>query len=354
MTKVLFFISSLEEGGAQRVVSILSNELVKRDFDVEILEYFNEKDFYDLDSKIKITSVIENTKSTNKKTNTKWIKKYFKNSADVIISFLAPFNMMAILANKGNDVPLIVADRNDPRKVPSNFIVRKLRDYLYTKADGVVLQTNDNLSYFNKRIQKNSVVIVNPFDIKDKNGIALTASKENVIVNVARLEKQKNQKMLIEAFNELKDELNDYRLEIYGEGNYRKELEALIKTLNLQNKVILKGEQDDILNKIKTAKLFVLSSNYEGMPNSLIEAMCIGLPVISTRVSGSNELIENENNGLLIDINNKEQLKNTIKKILNDSNYSNNLANNATKICEIVDSNVVVDKWIDFINKVKK
>lgn len=352
--KILFFIGTLSEGGAERVVSTLASCLVEKGFDVEILKYYKSDNSFYLSPKLKITSLEELTKTKNKINNLKYLRNYVKNNANIFISFLAPFNIYSLVATNGINVTRIVADRNDPRKIPSNFFIRKLRDYLYSKADGVVLQTNDNMSYFNETIQSKSTVIVNPFDTKDKKGLALTANKENVIVNVARLEKQKNQKMLIEAFNELKDELNDYRLEIYGEGSYKKELEVLINSLNLQKKVILKGEQDDILNRIKSAKLFVLSSAFEGMPNSLIEAMCIGLPVLSTRVSGSNELIENDINGLLIDIDNKEQLKNAIRKILNDSNYSNNLANNATKICEIVDSNVVVDKWIDFINKVKK
>ena len=352
--KILFFIGTLTEGGAERVVSTLANKLVERNFDVEILKYYKSENFYKLNDKVITNSIEEKTNTTNKISNIKYLRKYIKDNADIVISFLAPFNIYSLISNIGNNVPIIVADRNDPRRIPSNFLMRKLRDLLYRNADGVVLQTNNNLSYFSETVQKKSTIIYNPFDLKESKGIALETKKDNIIVNVARLEKQKNHILLIKAFNEIKDEFDDYKLVIYGEGNYKNELIQYINELKLSDRVILAGEHNDIINKIKSSKLFVLSSDYEGMPNSLIEAMCIGLPVISTKVSGSNELIEDGKNGLLVDINNKDELVKAMKKMLKDNDYSNSLANNATRICEIVDSNIVVDKWIDFINKVKK
>lgn len=352
--KILFFIGTLTEGGAERVVSTLANKLVGRNFDVEILKYYKSENFYKLNDKVITNSIEEKTNTINKISNIKYLRKYIKDNADIVISFLAPFNIYSLISNIGNNVPIIVADRNDPRRIPSNFLMRKLRDILYRNADGVVLQTKNNLSYFSEAVQKKSTIIYNPFDLKESKGIALETKKDNIIVNVARLEKQKNHILLINAFNEIKDEFDDYKLVIYGEGNYKNELIHHINELKLSDRVILAGEHNDIINKIKSSKLFVLSSDYEGMPNSLIEAMCIGLPVISTKVSGSNELIEDGNNGLLVDINNKEELVKAMKKMLKDNDYSNSLANNATRICEIVDSNIVVDKWIDFINKVKK
>lgn len=352
--KILFFVGEFNEGGAERVISILANELVERGFDIEILKYHNTINFYKTNDLIKINSVEENTNTRkNIIKNILWLHKYFKNNTDIVISFLAPFNMVAIASNIGNKTPIIVADRNDPHTVPSNSIIRFFRNQLYKLANGIVLQTNDNKNYFSKTVQKKSRVIYNPINIKERSGIAIGSEKENIIVSVARLEKQKNQELLIRSFYSLKDEFKDYKLVIYGEGSYRKELEVLINNLGINDRVFLPGNTEDIINKIKKAKVFVLSSNYEGMSNSLIEAMYIGLPVISTKVSGANELINNNENGLLIDINNQNELISSLKEILLNKELRDKLAKNACNISYKLNVGNIVNEWVEFINTVK-
>lgn len=347
MKKILFFISSMEDGGAQRVISQLSNNLVERGFDVEILKYFKGENVFKLNEKIKVNSIEENTNTTSKLTNIKWLRKYINDNSDIVISFLAPFNIIALLAN--NSKPIIVADRNDPRLVPSNKIIRKLRDVLYQKADAVVLQTNDNKNYFNKKVKSISYVIPNPISMDDYVGKALNTKKEKVIVSVGRLEKQKNQLLLINAFAKVYEKHNDYKLIIYGEGNYRKELEDRIKELKLEETIKLPGSTNKVFDDISSAEAFVLSSNYEGMPNALMEAMCLGLPVISTKVSGSTDLIINEENGLIIDINDELALVKSINKLIEDKDNANNLAVNAIKLNEKIKVSTIVDKWENII-----
>lgn len=352
--KITFFVGEFNGGGAERVISILANKLVERDFDIEILKYHNTENLYETNPRIVINSVEENTNTRKLLTNIVWLKKHFKENTNIIISFLAPFNIIALLANTGNNTPIIVADRNDPRRVPSNSIIRFIRDLLYRFADGIALQTKDNKKYFSTAIQNKSIVISNPIDLKEKSGIALKTPKENTIVSVARLEEQKNQKMLIRSFYELKDEFNDYQLVIYGEGSYRNELQSLIDELEMSDRISLPGHKEDVIDRIVNSKLFVLCSNYEGMSNSLIEAMCLGLPVICTKVSGTSELIINNKNGLLIDINNQRQLTESIRKLLLDNELSNKLATNASKLNGELNSDVICDQWVEFINSIKK
>lgn len=354
MKKILFFICTLDDGGAQRVVSMLSSKMVERGFDVEVLKYYKSENIYPINEKVKITTVEEETSTTNKLTVMLWMRKYFRNNADVIISFLATFNMLAICANKGNDIPLIVADRNDPRYVPSNKIIRTLRDDLYKHAESVVVQTTDNKNYFSQEIQDKCAVIMNPFVMNDKIGSAINTDKDDLIVSVGRLEKQKNQEMLINAFNELRDKYPTYRLVIYGEGPYRDTLQELINKNNLQDRVLLPGSTKEILDKIKSAKLFVLPSDYEGMSNALAEAMCIGLPVISTNVSGTSDLIVNNENGIVINVGKKDELVIAIDKMLSDDDFGEKCANNAIKVCKKLDIDVICDEWLEFIRKVKK
>lgn len=347
--KLLFFISSLEDGGAQRVVSILSNKFVERNFEVEVLKYYKGINLYPLDSKVKAKSVEENTNTSNVLRNLKFIRSEFKD-CDCILSFLAPFNMMAICANIFNKTPIIVADRNDPNKIPRNKFIRILRNILYKLADRIVVQTSKNQEYF----KSNTEVIYNPVVLNEYRGIALKTKKEKIIVSAARLEKQKNLEMLIDAFHIFHQNYDDYKLIIYGEGTYRETLKRKIEGLGMKDSILLPGVSNKLFDEISKAELFVLSSNYEGMPNALIEAMCLGLPCISTKVSGATDLIQDGVNGLLVDVGDTNDLTNKITKLIEDKEYAYKLANKAIEINDILDSNVICDKWLETINDVVK
>lgn len=351
MKKILFFICTLDDGGAQRVVSILASKLVKLGFGVEILKYYKGNNIYPLSDEVKVTCVEEQTQTNNIFKNLRWMSRYFINNCDIIISFLASYNMLALLANKGRK-PIIVADRNDPNIVPKNSIIRYFRNRLYKKADCVVLQTKQNKEYFEPYVAEKSIVIENPMNLSGVVGRALLANKEKTIVNVGRLAPQKNQIMLINAFARITDEFNNYKLLIYGDDDSSKEqLQSRINELNLNERVILKGRSLNVIEDISKSELFVLSSDYEGMPNALIEAMCIGLPVISTKVSGSAELIIDGENGFLVDIGNESQLAEKMKLILSSKDLMNKLSTNATNISKIVDVDVVSSKWKKLIEK---
>lgn len=352
MKRYIFFIGTLRNGGAERVVSVLASQMAEQGMEVEVLTYYDKPIFYELSSKVKVTAVEKETGKKNKIQNLKWIRSYFKENAKIVISFLAPFNMMAIMAILGTKVSIIVADRNDPKKVPSNAVVRKARDILYMFADGIVLQTESNKAYFGKTVQKKSKVIYNPVDMKEYVGMALQSEKKNVIVTAGRLMPQKNQTMLIHAFEKISKKYPEYRLMIYGEGPSRKDLEALIEKLELQTRVFLPGNVNDLHERMKTAKLFVLSSDYEGMPNALIEAMCLGLPVISTKVSGTAELVLEEKNGILVDCKNEEQMVEALERMLEDPQKQKLYATENVKLAEKLRIDMIVEQWIGFTEEV--
>ena len=148
MKRYIFFIGTLCGGGAERVVATLASCTAEQGMAVEVLTYYDKPISYEISPKVQIRVVEKITGKTNKLYNLIQIRKYFKKHAKVVISFLAPFNMMAIAANIGTGIPLIVADRNDPTKIPSNTVLRKVRDFLYMFANGVVVQTKKNQVYF--------------------------------------------------------------------------------------------------------------------------------------------------------------------------------------------------------------
>ena len=349
MKRYIFFIGTLRNGGAERVVSMLANQMAEQGKSVEILTFYDRPVCYPISPKVMLTSAEKHKKGKIKRFF--WIRKYFKENAEVVLSFLAPFNMLSIMAVCGLKVPIVVADRNDPTKVPENFFVRKLRDFLYLFADGVVLQTEDNRDYFNRKIQEKSAVIYNPVNMGDKFGIALNASKDKLIVSAGRLMPQKNQKMMIAAFAEVVKKHPDYQLVIYGEGPSREELEKHVRELGGEEHVLLPGNVTDIHDRIKDAEMFVLSSDYEGMPNALIEAMCLGLPSVSTKVSGATDLIKDHENGILTDLNDQKQLENAMLELIENKELSERLAINAAKLNQELEVSKIMQQWTDFIKE---
>lgn len=348
--KIIFFIGTLGQGGAERVISILSKAMADRGYQVDILLYFDSAIFYEIHPKVNVIFVERETSSKNIFKNLLWMRHYLQQGEAIIVSFLASFNIVALLAHLGLKTPIIVADRNDPRYVPFNPIVRVLRNIMYLFADGVVLQTNSNKDYFGGKIRNKSVVIYNPVDLGVKAGLALRTKKDKKIVSVARLMPQKNQKMLIEAFSKVKVTFPEYSLVIYGEGEIRDDLQALISGLQMEDCVYLPGTSKQIFEDIASAELFVLSSDFEGMPNSLIEALCLGLPCISTKVSGATDLIQNGVNGELIDIGAVEELESTMLRLLGDSERRLSYATKAIELNNILDTDIIVQKWINYID----
>lgn len=352
--KIMFSDATLLHGGAERVISILANELVKMGHEVEIFLMYDKPIWYELDSKIKVYNDEEAIGKTNIIRHIIYRHTVFKKTdAEVIISFLAPVNMINIVSSFFCETRMIVADRNDPRFVPSNAIVRKVRDFLYRFANGVVVQNTDNKKYFSRAVQKKSTVIFNPIDLGEKRGQALRTEKKKRIVSVGRLIKQKNQIMLLEAFAEIHKDYPEYTLTIYGEGDYRDILEAKIKETGLEGFADLPGSKKDVFDLISDAELFVLPSDYEGMPNVLIEAMCLGLPVISTAVSGTSDLVEDGVNGRIVEVGNKEQLEKAMRELLSDESTRNEYAQKAVLVNDRLEVSGIMAQWQKFIEDVR-
>lgn len=351
--KLLFTLGALGHGGGERVVSVLASYLAQQGHEVEIMLYYDRDIWYPLDPKVK---VIAEEKELGKKgilSHLSFKRKYVKrNNFDAVISFLAPFNMLNIVCLFGLKTPLIVADRNDPRRIPSNKLMRVARDFLYLFADGVVLQTKANKAYFSKRVQKNSAVIYNPIDLGESTGIGLGAQKSKRMVSVGRLTKQKNQIMMIEAFGKFVQKHPDYRLTIYGDGDFKPELEQKVAELGLGQWVKLPGGIKDVPNHIKDAEFFVLSSDFEGMPNALIEAMCVGLPVISTAVSGATDLVQSGKNGLLVDCGNTEAFAAAMEQMAADEELRKATAQKAATLADELTLDKIAAQWVEYIEKV--
>ena len=349
--KILFYIGSLEKGGAERVISNLANDFVKNN-DIVMVTTINKIE-YSLEKKVKHYSLDENVKLNALQRLKKLYKIIKDEKPNVIVSFLPEPSYRILLLRKFINIPIIVSVRNDPKREYSNFKRKILMKILYPLADGFVFQTEEAKEFFRKKIQNKSTIIPNPIKNEFLERKIYEGKKDNLIVSVGRLEKQKNHELLIEAFSDISKEISEYKLIIYGEGSLRKNLEEKIQNLNLQDKVFLPGTVDNIPEKIEKAKLFVMSSDYEGMPNALMEAMALGLVTISTDCpcGGPRFLIENEKNGYLVKINDKNGLAKSIKNVLKYSRDEKieEISHNARKTALTLKEEKINKKWYKYI-----
>lgn len=354
MIKLIVSDATLSHGGAERVLSILSDSFASHYDEVIYLTWLDIPDFYKINANVKRICVERECGSKNTIKKAIWFHNYVKREQpSAVLSLLAPWNVLICFALMGVQTKLIVAERNDPRCVWNSFIQRHVRNFAYSHADGILEQTQSNKDYFKGLLYDKTSVIYNPIIMdQDYIGIALRTSKKNRIVSVARLSKQKNPEMQLKAFSEFLKSHPDYTMTMYGDGNYRSEVEALIKELKLEGKVELPGAVKGVWDAIANARCFVMSSWFEGMPNALLEAMCLGLPCVSTKVSGAVDLINDGENGKLVDLDDSHAMASAMSAICDDSSYAEKLGANAVNLYEKLRLEVISKEWLDYIDSI--
>lgn len=344
MKKFVILINSLESGGAERVVSNLLNDFVDR-YDCYLILIHNNI-FYTLDSRVKILNL-------NEQKNLLGIKKFLRlpilayklsklikeYKFDQVISFLSRSNYINILSNILIKHETIINERAMPSLQYEYGINGKINKILIKTLYPRACLCLSN-SYGNMMDLKNNFNVVkieyihNLFDIEtieelSKKDIEFQ-KKRFTFVTVGRLDSGKNHNLIIEAVKDLNADLW-----IIGDGELKEGLQKYINELNLNDKVYLLGKKENPFSFLSKADCFVFSSNYEGFPNVLVEALACGLPIISTDCqSGPREILAPTSNisfqlkdkiefaeyGILVPIKNVEKLKEAMNLLINDKN----------------------------------
>ena len=355
--KIAFCIPSLGSGGAERVMSVLANKFTERGHEVSIIMLSNYKCVYPLSEKITVETL-----NCDDDGCLPFVKRYplrlkkIRNAVkkikpDVVISFMSETNTDVCFALKGMRIPVIVSERNDPAIDPASKMKQLMRRMAYTKPMGFVFQTPDAQSYFSKRIQKKSRIILNP--LADYLPEPYYGDREKRIVAVGRLNKQKNFPMLIDAFSEFVKKHPEYVLEIYGEGPIESQIANYISDKGLVDKVILKGFCKDVHTHTLNASMFVMSSDFEGMPNALLEAMAIGLACISTDCpcGGPGMLIESYKNGILVPVNDSSKMYDAMSFMAENPQKAEEMSKNAVEIRHMANVETITDEWLEFVGQ---
>lgn len=355
--KIIFLIGNLKKGGAERVITTLANNFCKKGNDITIVTTTKEEIEYKLNENIVVQSLDISKPKENfilrNIVRLRKLKRIIKEEkSDVIISFL-PEPSFRLMLIKSKKITTIISIRNDPKIEYKSKILKKIAQILYNRADGVVFQTIEAQNFFCNSITKKSIIIENPIK-KDFLVAKPSKDRNNNIINVGRLNIQKNQKNLILAFSKILNKYPNLNLLIYGEGELHNELNNYIKELQLEKRIKLMGTIDDLPSKIYNSKLFVLSSKYEGMPNALMEAMALGIPSISTDCpcGGPKRLIKNNYNGILVKNNSIKSLETAMIKLIENEKLSQKIAKNACDNMKNFSEEKIVKRWENYIKRV--
>lgn len=358
--KIVFVVERLSTGGAERVVAALANEVCKLDdYESYVITYHpKELNEYCMSADVKRIAL----KKTNKGRWGTIYQRYLQ--LKKIICDINPYCVFSLaipktdavlmMALRNREFPLIISERNDPAHFPVEKRMKTLRNFVYKRCEGLVYQTPGAKEYFNNIVKCKEVIICNP--ITSSLPKRYEGKREHRIVNFCRIEPQKNLKLAIDAFNLISNEFPDYTLEFYGDGSQKLDLENYVAKLHLGNKVIFHGYSSCIHEKILKAALFVSTSDYEGISNSMLEAMVLGIPTICTDCppGGAKSVISDGINGLLVPIGDKKKLAEAMRRVLKNESIQNELSINASMLAESLKPNVIAKKWIDFADEVRK
>ena len=331
-------------GGSGKVSSMIANHYAEMGYQVNYIALVYQSVDYYVDERVNYIYF----NPDKKKRSPSWEKNLFvyrflrKNKSDYVISFLTnPVFFSSIFI----DSHFIFSLRNDPNSVNTNTIDRIIRNFEYSRADCVVFQTPGAQKYFSNSIQRHSIIIGNP--INSTLPYWKDYEHEKSIITTCRLDKQKNIPMLLKAFKLFHDKHKDYSLKICGIGPLKGEMEELVKQLNLVDAVQFLGFRNDVAQLVAQSSIFALTSDFEGLSNSMLEALAIGIPAVCTDCApgGAALYISDHHNGILIPVNDHIALCNAWEEIIGDKSLENDMSYNAVNIRKVLNQETILKEW---------
>ena len=349
--RIAIVIGALSGGGAEHFTATFVNELYKREGVIPYLITAEKKqDEYYVNELIDRVCILDDNRNFIKDANV--IKKYANNNnIDYVIGIGIYANICVSMGKLlGMKSMAVLSERNDPYHDSISWKSKMLRGILFRFANGYVFQSNGAKEFYSKKIQRNSEVIHNPVINKLPHKSSVN-NKE--IIAIGRLLPQKNYALLIQSFAEISKIYPEFILRIFGVGDLLDDLVIKTKLLGIENKVHFEGFHKNVHELIKDSFMYVITSDYEGMSNALMESMAMGFPVISTNSppGGAAELIDDEFNGILTECGNKQMLTEKMMMLIENEELRNNISKNAYDINNTHSVNVIVDKWLKFLNE---
>ena len=356
MTTIMFYINKIADGGAERAIVNLATELSENGYNAILVTSFRARDEYEIGKKVERISLedkqVIQSRVVRNLSRIKKLRDICKTrQPKILISFMAEPIIRAQFATVGLPVKNLASVRSDPKRVYPGFKGILLGKIMLPMVDGCVFQTREAQEWFPKRLQKKSEIIYNP--------VATVFYKQNrtsikhKIVTCGRLCEVKNHKMLIDAFMKVLEVVPDAQLEIYGIGELENDLQRLVEKISLVDHIRLMGNATNVADVLAMADLFVLSSNQEGLPNALMEAMAVGVPSISTDCpcGGPKELFGEELKDMLVPVGDVEALADKMIELLSDDEKRLHVGANMRKRAKLFRADVIGEQWVAYIEQ---
>ncbi len=351
--KISLITPTLSNGGAERVLSYLANYFDENGYDVTVYALFSDEIAYKINESIKYVYVDSKRgkKIPSKIRQILKLRKYLKNDgSEAVISFDRYYGISAALF-LGKKV--IASERNDPySNVKKGSFDDRLRNFLYARTDIMVFQTEYAKGYFPKKVQKRGVIIPNP--IPDNLPSMHTGERKKKIVAVSRLHSQKNIPMMFGCVVKILKEYADYHFYLYGDGPVRPALEEQYEMLNddVKERFHIFGFVPNVTERILDAGMYISTSNFEGISNSMLEALALGIPAVCTDcpAGGASLAIKSGENGILVPVNDRKEMYNAMKYIIDNPNEAQKLSYNAVKIREKWSIDKIGGMWEELVN----
>ena len=361
--KILFTIPRLTYSGAPKMLAWIANQMAKKGHEVHLVTFFSEEQARVLDDSINVHS-LKITQSTSRlvrnttgmlKTICRLHKTVKQIKPDIVVSFLDSVGYVYLpIGHLFTKAKYVVSERVDPYSYRRK--ISKMRFFLMQYAHGSVFQTEGAQKFFEKtypKIYNNSTVIPNPVVVNEtvremQGRIPSYDEREKRIVTVGRLSlRQKRQDVLLEAFKMFHEKHPDYKLEIYGDGEDGGRIGAKIYEMGMSDIVSLAGRTNEVEKAIFKAAAFVLTSDFEGIPNALIEAMSIGVPCVSTDCSpgGASLLINDGENGFVVPCADANAIAEKLSIVVSDAEISDRFSQNGPAISGEFSEEKIADMW---------
>lgn len=347
--KVAVIAHGLSDGGAERVAALLANHYSQVGHDVLFIATYSPRMVYSLDDAVeyvyiggdyhnKVTRILHRSRALNNE-----LKRF---QADIAISFIIN---EAIYCTRIKTVPVIYSLRTDPGQGCDTS--DKLMCLLaYGGAAKVVFQTPGARDFFPRQIRNKGVVIPNPLT-RDLPYWEPNACEKS-IMTACRLDEQKNLPMLISAFVAFHEKHPDYSLKIYGDGELLDSLKQYAEECGVAGSVFFPGYAKNIHEIMAHSAIFALTSDYEGLSNSMLEALAIGVPTVCTDCppGGAALYIKDGINGMLVPVGDSEELGKRFCQMAEDQALCLKMSDNAKSIREELDVDKVLKQWEAVLN----
>ena len=358
--KIVILTNSLGFAGAEKMLTFVANSLSDRGHECVIInlnsigDYINENK-QAVNESIKVYTFDRQTSGARHKKRIGRITDICtETKADIVIGFTGWPNFYAKIVGDKLHIPSIMSERGDPSKTTPNTLKAKFVRFVINRSKGGVFQTDGAKEYYGKDLQKRGVVIPNPIFVNGEIPEVPYEEREKSVVSVGRLDnEQKRYDVMIEAFKLFSQEHPEYVLKLYGRGTDEEKIKEWAKQAGIEDKVKFMGLTTQPMQDMAVDGMFLITSDYEGISNALLEAMAVGLPCVSTdhTPGGARLLITHGENGLLAPVADSKALAEQMCRFAEDENLAKCCGEKAKDVLNRFAPNRIIDMWEEYIVK---